>query len=127
MVSEKKIVILDTNVLVTGVQWKIDIFLELEKVCDFAYQLAVLQGTINELKKIQAEQRGKFRDAAKLALLLLKKKKVRVLPEEGYVDALLVNHSRKGDVILTQDKELKKKLVKPYFTLRQKKYVVKVE
>ena len=126
MATEKKLVILDTNALINSMQWKIDIFSELERVCDFAYQVAVVQGTLTELRKIQMEQRGKFRDAAKLALLLLKKKKVKVFPEEGYVDTLLVQHSQRGDIILTQDKELKKKLLKPYFTLRQKKYVVKV-
>src|SRR3989338_3065849 len=110
MAAEKKLIILDTNALMNSIQWKIDIFSELERVCDFAYQLAVVQGTLTELKKIQMEQRGKFRDAAKLALLLLKKKKVKVLPEEGYVDDVLVKHSQQGDVILTQDKELKKKL-----------------
>ena len=126
MATEKKLVILDTNALINSMQWKIDIFSELERVCDFAYQVAVVQGTLTELRKIQMEHRGKFRDAAKLALLLLKKKKVKVFPEEGYVDTLLVQHSQRGDIILTQDKELKKKLLKPYFTLRQKKYVVKV-
>ena len=118
------LVLIDTNVLVTSVQWKIDVFSEIEKACDFAYQLAVLQGTLTELKKIQTEQRGRFRDAAKLALLLLKNKKVPVLQEQGYVDDLLAKHSRQGDVIFTQDRELKKRLVKPYLTLRQKKYVV---
>ncbi|MBS3116714.1 hypothetical protein J4421_03905 [Candidatus Woesearchaeota archaeon] len=119
-----KQILLDTNALLAIHELKIDLFTEIEKCCNFHYYLAVLQGTIDELEKIKAEQRGNYKQAAKLALSLLKTKKILVIPEKGKVDDLLVKHSQQGDLIVTQDRELKKKLKKPYLTIRQKKKVV---
>ncbi len=121
-----KRIILDTNALMAVGEFKIDVFSEIEKIYSFPYKFYVLQGTLNELEKIQKEQRGKFVRAAKLALALLKAKKVEIIAEEGYVDELLVKHSKEGNLILTQDVALKKKLQKPYFTIRQKRRVIMI-
>lgn len=121
-----KRIILDTNALMAVGEFKIDIFSEIETIYSFPYTFYVLQGTLNELGRIQKEQRGKFVRAAKLALALLKAKKVKIIDEEGYVDELLVKYSKEGDLILTQDMALKKKLQKPYFTIRQKRRVIMV-
>ena len=80
-----------------------------------------------ELDNIQKEQRGKEKQAARLALSLLKHQNVEVLEDDGtekYVDDRLVYHSQQGDLVLTQDAGLKKRLQKPYLTIRQKKMVV---
>ncbi len=125
---EKKHVFLDTNALMAIAELKIDVFSALERLLDVPYQLCVLSGTLEELGKIQKEQRQKYALAAKLALSLLRVKKVSVINQQGYVDALLVQHSRRGDLILTQDKDLKKELSKPYLTLQTgKKKVVMVK
>ncbi len=113
-------------------EFKIDIFSEIERVCYFPFQLSVLEGTIIELKKIMDVQRGKYKRGAKLALDLLKAKKVRIMakPEAAElrnVDDQLVEHSKQGEIILTQDKELKKRLYKPYLTIRQKNRVILVD
>jgi len=50
-----KKIIIDTNALMAISELKIDIFAEVDKVCDFPYQLAVLQGTLDELDKIIEE------------------------------------------------------------------------
>ena len=121
-----KKVIIDTNALMAIGEFKVDVFSELENCCDFKYRLFVLGGTIDELKKITDEQRGKYKRAAKLALSLLKVKNVGVLNGNGNVDDLLVEHSIKGDLVLTQDIGLKRRLKKPYLTIRQKKKVVVV-
>jgi len=115
----------------------IDLFGELEKSIDFPHELYVLQGTINELNDIVKSERWKFRQAANVALRLLKAKKISIIEEEMPlkmnrgkeidVDDLLVEHSRKGDIILTQDILLKKRLQKPFLTIRQRKMVILVE
>lgn len=121
-----KKIILDTNALMAIAEFKIDLFSELENVCDFTYDLFVLAGTIRELKKIMEEQRGKYKAAAKLALGIIKVKGIERIKEEGYVDDLLVNYSKKGYLVLTQDVALKKRLAKPYLTIRQKKRIMLV-
>lgn len=121
-----KKIILDTNALMAIAGFKVDIFSELEKACDFPFRIHVLSGTIDELKKIKEQQRGKYRRGAQLALSLLKAKKIPVIlpaKEKAGVDNLLVEHSQAGDLILTQDIGLKKRLKKPYLTIRQKKKV----
>ncbi len=120
-----KKLILDTNFLLIPAQFKVDIFSEIQRIADFKYQLYVLDKTIDELKKIQKEQRGRHKAAAKLALALIKNKKVKTIKttSKSYVDDLLVQYSRKGAVIATQDLGLKKRLKKPYIVLRQKKYL----
>ncbi|MBS3166213.1 hypothetical protein J4444_03765 [Candidatus Woesearchaeota archaeon] len=127
-----KKIIIDTNALMAIEELHIDLFGELEKAIDFPHNLYVLQGTIDELNDIVKSERWKFRQAAKVALGLLKAKKIFLIDEGGIpgkidVDDLLVEHSRKGDIILTQDIILKKRLQKPYLTIRQRKMVILVE
>lgn len=122
-----KRLILDTNAVMAIVEFKLDLFSELERQLDFNYQLAVLQGTVSELQKIQNEQRGKFSRGAKLVLAILKAKKVKVLEQEGNVDDALAELSKHGDLILTQDFELKKRLTKPYLTIRQKRKIIVID
>ncbi len=123
-------IIIDTNALMAISELSIDLFSAIELCSDFPYDLSVLQGTIRELEEIFQTQRGKFRVAAKLALHVLgeriKKGVVEVLVEDGVVDDILVKHSRCGDIILTQDVALKKRLKRPYMTIRQRTKVVVV-
>jgi len=122
-----KKVIIDTNALMSINELNLDIFDELEDCCDFPYELFILEGTMDELYKIMDKQKGKFREAAKLALQLVEAKEISIIPERGYVDDLLVEHSKQGDIVLTQDKALKKRLKKPYLVIRQKKLIVLIE
>ena len=123
-----KKIILDTNALMAFAEFKIDIFSELEKCCNFRYVIYVLSGSINELQKIMENQRGKYKRAAKLALDLLKAKKIpAIVKDHKGVDDLLVEYSKKGNLVLTQDVALKKRLKKPYLTIRQKKYIILVK
>jgi len=122
-----KRIIIDTNAWMTIADFKIDLFSELEKCCDFSYEICVLQGTIDELRKIISEQRARYRQAALLAICIIEVKKVQIIPETGNVDDLLVQHSKEGDLILTQDAALKKRLKRPYLTIRQKKKILVIE
>ncbi len=121
-----KKVILDTNAVMDLVDFKIDLFSELERVLYFSYQVCVVEGTMKELEEIIKNQRLRFQKAARLGLALLKAKKVKVLPGKGKVDDVLTDYSHQGALILTQDRELKKRLTKPFLTIRQKKSVVMV-
>lgn len=120
-------IIIDTNTLMAIAELKISIFAELERICDFPYTIAVLQGTLDELEKIQLEQSLKYKRATRLVLALLKSQQVKVILERGNVDNLLVQHSRQGDLVLTLDQELKRNLTKPYLTIRQKKKIILIE
>ena len=120
-----KKIILDTNFLLIPAQFRVDIFSEIKRIADFPYQLCILDKTIDELKTIQKNQKGKNKTAAKLALQLIKKKKIKQIKttQNLLVDDLLVQFSKKGAVIATQDLGLKRRLKKPYIILRQKKYL----
>jgi len=122
-----KKIIIDTNALMAIGELKIDLFTEIDSICHFKYKLYVLQGSIDELKMIMKDQRGKFKRSAALALSLLKAKKVDILPSEGDVDDVLAVLSHQGALVLTQDRQLKRRLMKPYLTIRQKKKVVMIE
>ncbi len=119
-----KIILLDTSSLLYAAKNRLDLLVELRKSCDFPVRPAVLAGVIDELQKLA--QRGKERKAALLILALLKAKRVPVVPQRGTVDKLLADCSKRGQLILTQDKELKKRLSKPYLTIRQGKKIIVV-
>ncbi len=114
---EKKI-ILDTNFLLVPFQFGVDIFAEIERICQFNYKLYVLERSIDELKKIN-------RPYAKAALDLIRAKRIdKIQTEEGNVDDLLV---KEDAIVATQDKELIRRLKKTGKTviqLRQKKYLI---
>ena len=120
-------VILDTNTVMAIGQMKLDLFEELERL-PFEHNVFVLDKTIDELEKIKKKSKGKDSQAAKLALSILKAKGIKKIKSSpGYVDDLLVKLSKAGAIVVTQDKELKSRLTKPYLTIRQKKTVVKVK
>ncbi len=125
-----KKVILDTNFLLIPSQFKVDIFSEIDRICDFGYSLNILDKTFDELKKIVEKQKGKHRQAALLALKLIKAKKVKAIKtkkDEGVDDSLAALAKANDVIVATQDKLLKKRIKKPVITLRQKKYLIKTE
>ena len=42
-------IVLDTNFLITALKFRIDIFDDIEKICDFDYEIAVLDKSLDEL------------------------------------------------------------------------------
>lgn len=132
MLGCKKI-LLDTNVLLIPAQFKVDIFSESQRICPLA-SLCVLQPSVEELEKIAEKQRGKQRQAAQLALQLLEKKEVeKIASPEAYVDQAIIDIVKqhpKEWVVATQDKNLKKELMKlgvAIMTLRKKNHLVLLE
>jgi rRNA-processing protein FCF1 len=122
-------VILDTNFLMIPASLEVDIFSELERICDFQYELFIVDKTIDELSKIQESQKGKHKRAASLAMMLIEQKKIKSLktPEGHTDDVILALAKEKSHIVATQDMEFKKKLKEnniPIIFLRQKKYLV---
>lgn len=122
-----KKIILDTNFLLIPAQFKVDIFSEIDRICLFNYKLYILDKTIDELKEIIAKQKGKHKEAAKIALQLIKKQNINVIKtEDGKVDELILGLLGKDCVLATQDNILRRKAVKKgikTIVLRSKKYL----
>lgn len=120
-------IVLDTNFIVSCLGFKIDIFGELRRVCDFRYELCVMSGTIGELERLI--NRGKLfeRRLAKLALQLIAQKELKQLSSEGAsVDEQILGLDPKSDIIATQDGALRKELKEKGFKLigiRQKQHL----
>lgn len=128
-----KKVVLDTNFLLTPFKFKVDIFSEIGRICLFNYKLCIFEQSISELEKIIKEQSGKDKKAAQFALKLIKLKDIGIIKSnqrEEYVDSLILNSLAEGDVVATQDSQLKKELLKKgasVIILRQKKYLDMIE
>ena len=120
-------IILDTNFTMIPAQFKLDIFSEIERICQFKYKIYVLDKTIDELKKIIKEQKGKHKRSASLALQLLKSKNVSIIitKEDKLVDVILVKIAKKSGYMATQDIGLKKRLKNKcnVISMRQKKFL----
>ncbi len=122
-----KKVFLDTNFLMAVLELKIDIFTEIQKACDFPYQLFVVDRTLDELEKFINGSLLSKKQAAQFGMKLIESQKIQVLKTEDprTVDEILLDFT--DSVIATVDKELKQALQKkgvPVLTIRQRKYVV---
>jgi rRNA-processing protein FCF1 len=124
----RKRVILDTSFLLIPAQFGVDIFSELDRVCGFAYTVHIVDGTVQELEGILAKQRGKHKEAAKLALGLLRAKNINTLPSAGEkVDDAIASLADKDTLVATQDAGLKRRVkgkAGGIITLRQKRYLI---
>jgi len=97
-------IILDTNFLITAVKNKLNIFEELK-----GNEIFTLYSIIKELEEIS---KGNSKDAecARVALIILNAEGVKKIKSDGPVDPSLVELSKKGYVIATQDKNLRTKI-----------------
>lgn len=122
-----KKIIIDTNFLMIPYKFKVDIFSEFNRVCNFNYGLFAFEQTIGELKKILATQSGKDKKAAEFGLKLIKLKNIEIIPsKERNADSAILNNMDKDSIVATQDALLKKQLVEKgasVIWMRQKKYL----
>ena len=120
-------IIIDTNFLMIPIQFRVDIFSEIDRICYFNYKLFIFEQSINELKNIIEKQTGKNKKAAQFALKLIKLKNIGIIKsEKENVDALILNNISKDTIVATQDALLKKKMIEKgasLIILRQKKYL----
>ena len=122
-----KKIILDTNFLMIPIQFRVDIFSEIDRICNFNYKLFIFGKSIDELKNIIKKQSGKNKKAAQFALKLIKLKNINVInSKQNDVDSLILENSDEDTIVATQDIKLKKELLEksvPVIILRQKKYL----
>lgn len=106
-------VLLDTNILML-ISRGIDVFTQIEELLEAKPEYYVLEPVIKELEKIIAQGGVKERKAAKLALELIRKKcriiEVPLTPGKTVDDLLLEIAFRRGFIIATNDRELRKRL-----------------
>ncbi len=135
MPEKKKTVLLDTNFLLIPAQFKVDIFAELQRLCDFNYEVAVLAATVDELSGIISSKAvsAKDRRAARLGLQLIKAKAVNVVKADRKVfkstDKAILGFAMQGKgsvVVATQDRLLREKLKSAgvaVIMMREKQYL----
>jgi rRNA-processing protein FCF1 len=121
-----KKILLDTNFLLIPSQFKIDIFSEIDRIMLVKYKLYTLDKVIDELKSIQKnpKQKQKNKKAAKLALQLVKAKKINLIKTKTNKPVDDIIAGLKGYIIATQDIGLKKRLKAKIITLRAKKKLI---
>lgn len=123
-----KKILLDTNFLMIPWQFRVDIFSEIGRICNFNYNLYIFEESINELRGIISNAAGKDKKAAQFALKLVKLKNIKIIKSEKKdVDSLILKNADKYDIVATQDMQLKRELVKKgisLIALRSKKHLV---
>lgn len=126
-----KKVILDTNFLMIPLQFRVDIFSELNRICHFNYKLLVYGQTIDELKNVMQKQSGKNKKVAQFALKLIKLKNIEIIEsEQRDVDSLILENLDKDTIVATQDIMLKKEVLEKgslVVILRKKKHLQLIE
>ncbi|MBT4540931.1 hypothetical protein HOC35_05445 [Candidatus Woesearchaeota archaeon] len=140
---EFKKILLDTNFLMIPGNFGIDIFEEIDRICNFNYKLYIVDKTIDELEKLPEKvqnQKTATKTAVNIALKLIetlgKEGKLNIIPtktnnelkakyEEMYVDEIIIKLANEY-IVATTDTELKKHL-KKMIILRQKRYLELIE
>ena len=124
-------ILLDTNFLMIPWQFRVDIFSEIERICNFNYKLYVFEESISELRNIISASSGKDKKAAQFALKIIKLKNINLIKsDKKEVDTLILENSDKYEIAATQDMALKRELTKkkiPLIILRKKKYLMLIE
>lgn len=119
-------IVLDTSFLIAAFELKVDVIEEIFRVCDFKYELFVVNGTINELERLINSSTLSKKQAGKYALKLIQSHNIKVLKaEKEHVDDALV--ALNGYIVATEDAELKQRLRKKgvkILSIRQKKFIV---
>ena len=122
---------MDTNFLMAPFEFKVDVFSEFNRICNFNYKLFVFKRTIDELKNIIEKQSLKYKKAAQFALKLIKLKGIGIIKSgQKDVDTLILDNISNDTIIATQDIRLKNELLKKgasVVILRQKKYLQFIE
>lgn len=99
-------VVLDTNFIIEAMKRKIALFEEF-------YDFIILESVILELKEISENRNEttKNKQAASLALEIIKRNKIKIIVSNGYADNEIIRLVEKeGFILASMDRELKDKL-----------------
>jgi rRNA-processing protein FCF1 len=106
-------VILDSNALFTPLQFKVDIFEELQTLLNRRFEPVLLSPVRQELERLSKESSPQMRKNAAFALKLAEKCKIVMMNQTGAdkVDDVIIKvASGGGCAVFTNDKQLRKKL-----------------
>ncbi|MBU0929660.1 MAG: hypothetical protein KJ623_01155 [Nanoarchaeota archaeon] len=114
-----KKIVFDTDFLIDSIKFRINIFEEIKRICDFNYELNIIDKTLDEIKN---------KSRLKLISELLKANNVNIIKTLGNdkVDDLIVKLVDKDYIVATQDQGLKRRLKNKgvlIITIRQKNYL----
>ncbi len=126
-------IIFDTNAIIWAVLNKIDIYKELDRICDFRFKICVLDKTIAELKGMCNASGNKRlinkaglqqKKGASLALKFIRLAGINIIKTKSAcsVDDAIVKRGKKA-IIVTQDKNLRKRLQGRKIVIRQRSYL----
>lgn len=100
--------ILDTNFLILAHRFKIKVFEELDRLIEEKYEPVISEKIVDEIRAI-ARSKKRENGVAKVVLKLIKKYCITVEKSKEQVDKWILKKA-KGNMICTNDKELKKRL-----------------
>ena len=107
------IIIVDSNALFAPIEYKIDVFTELQNLLNRNYDLVLISPVKKELENLTQKSSPKIRRNAAFALILAEKCtyiKVQEKPNEPTDDAILRIAKQWKAPVFTNDKQLKRKL-----------------
>jgi rRNA-processing protein FCF1 len=121
-------IIMDSNAFFTPLQFKIDIFGELERLLNRRFELVVLSPVLCELEMIASKGAPKIRKMAAFAIQLAEKCKYVVVSSsaETVDDAIIDTAAENRTPVFTNDAQLRKKLRDisvPVIYVRQKSHL----
>ncbi|MEM2501058.1 MAG: 30S processome protein Utp24 [Candidatus Bathyarchaeia archaeon] len=105
-------VIFDTNFLLLPIQFKIDVFSEIEGLIG-RFEPIVLSITVEELRRLLDRGSEKVRRQVLSAMSLVERCKImqaNIRPGENYDDVLLRVAKEENCIVATNDRELRRKL-----------------
>ncbi|MEM1989669.1 MAG: hypothetical protein QW782_03425 [Candidatus Bathyarchaeia archaeon] len=105
-------VIFDTNFLLLPIQFKIDVFSEIEGLIG-RFEPIVLSITVEELRRLLDRESEKVRRQVLSAMSLVERCKImqaNIRPGENYDDVLLRVAKEENCIVATNDRELRRKL-----------------
>src|SRR5512136_1034481 len=121
-------IIIDSNALFAPLQFKIDIFGELERILNRRFELVVLSPVLNELRTLASEGRPKIRKMASFAIKFAEKcRYVEVRSAAETVDDTIIDVAAKFKTpVFTNDAQLRERLRDisvPVIYVRQKSHL----
>ncbi len=121
-----KHIVLDTNFLMLPAQLKVDIFSEINRIMHENYGIYILASSLRELDSIAEKGRKTEKAQVSLTKALIKTQNIKIIngDQEKGVDDQLVDLSKKGYVVATQDIALRRRIMHNMILLRQKKYLI---